>query len=137
MGKFYRSIVLALPFLFCLAPVHAVNGWTKVAGEIEKALELALKDYGEGKVEEAMEKVVDAYFGIFEGEKANMEIAIRRYISLKKATELERGFADIRRAMANKMPVADVKRQTIGLIEGIKEAARALDRKGVGIDSQG
>lgn len=136
-GRVYK--VVATTTILCLFdPVFATatNGWTKVAGEIEKTLHLSLKDYKDGKVEEAMERVVDAYFGIFEGEKANMEIAIRRYLSLKKATELEKGFADIRRAMANKIPISDVKKQTMGLIEGVKEAARELDRKGVRIDSQ-
>src|SRR3972149_11666286 len=103
-----RALVL-LFILSLLNPIHAhtaSGGWTKVAGEIEKTLEEAVGDYKEGKVNQAIEKVADAYFGIFEGEKANMEIAVRRYLSLKKATELEKGFGDIRKAMSKKLPAA-------------------------------
>src|SRR3990167_7424019 len=131
-----RALVL-LFILLLLNPIHAhaaSGGWTKVAGEIEKTLEEAVGDYKEGKVNQAIEKVADAYFGIFEGEKANMEIAVRRYLSLKKATELEKGFGDIRKAMFNKISAADIKKQTAVLIEKVKAAAKELDRKGVGLD---
>lgn len=108
------------------------NDWAHIADEIEKALHSALKSYEEGKASYAMEKVADAYFGVFEGEKANMEIAVRRFISLKKATELEKGFSDLRKAMFNKAPLSDIKRQTTELIRAVKEAAGKLDGKGVG-----
>lgn len=110
------------------------NNWAHIADEIQKALHSALKSYEAGKTSEAMEKVADAYFGVFEGEKANMEIAVRRFISLKKATELEKGFGDIRKAMYNKAPLLDIERQTANLIEALKDAARELDVKGVGLD---
>jgi len=83
-----------------------------------------------------MEQVADAYFGIFEGEKANMEIAVRRFISLKKAAELEKGFSDLRKAMFNKAPLADVKRQIAALVGAVKEAAGKLDGKGVKISME-
>lgn len=131
----------ALVLLFILSffnPIHAhaaSGGWTKVAGEIEKTLEEAVRDYQEGEVSQAMEKVADAYFGIFEGEKANMEIAIRRYLSLKKATDLEKGFGDLRKGISARLPLADVRQQMINLVNAVKEAAKDLDRKGVGLDA--
>lgn len=105
-----------------------------MVSEIEKTMEEAMKDYKDGKASQAMEKVADAYFGIFEGEQANMEIAVRRHISLKKAAELEKGFGDLRKAMSSKLPLTDIKRQTANLIESLKGAARELERKGVGLD---
>ena len=128
------ALLYIFSFIFCITtPVTAgQNGWIQIAEEIEKALHSAGELYEAGKSEEAMEKVADAYFGIFEGEKANMEIAVRRYISLKKATELEKGFGDIRKAMFNKISAADIKKQTAVLIEKVKAAAKELDRKGVG-----
>ncbi|MBI3754305.1 MAG: hypothetical protein HY266_09755 [Deltaproteobacteria bacterium] len=108
------------------------NNWAHIADEIEKALHSALKSYEDGKASDAMEKVADAYFGIFEGDKANMEIAVRRFISLKKAAELEKGFSDLRKAMLDKAPLADVKRQTANLTDELKKSAKELDRKGVG-----
>src|SRR3972149_9354914 len=128
-------VLLFLLSFFNPIQAHAASGgWTKVAGEIEKTLEEAVRDYQEGEVSQAMEKVADAYFGIFEGEKANMEIAIRRYLSLKRATDLEKGFGDLRKRMSSRIPLSDVRKQTNDLIGAVKEAAGELERKGVGLD---
>ncbi len=136
MSKKGMKWVLSAVLLFSItgAVLASQNNWAHIADEIEKALHSALKSYEDGKGSDAMEKVADAYFGIFEGEKANMEIAVRKFISLKKATELEKGFGDLRKAMFNKIPLADIKKQTNGLIEAVKSAAKELDRKGVGMD---
>jgi len=106
------------------------NNWAHIADEIEKALHSALKSYEDGKASDAM------YFGVFEGDKANMEIAVRRFISLKKAVELEKGFSDLRKAMFDKAPLTDIKRQAMLLIRAVKEAAGKLDGKGVRLSSE-
>ena len=131
-----RAVFLSYIFIFLLMVIssHAADNWVSVADRIDAIVKQALHSYENGKVTEAMEMVADAYFGIFEGEKANMEIAVRRYLSLKKATELERGFGDIRKAMFNKIPAADIKKQADVLIEKVKAAAKELDRKWVGLD---
>src|SRR3990172_9009272 len=67
-------------------------------------------------------------------EKANMEIAVRRFISLKKAVELEKGFSDLRKAMFDKAPLTDIKKQAMLLIRAVKEAAGKLDGKGVRLE---
>jgi len=128
-----KQILLAI-FLFSITgtALAGQNNWAHIADEIEKALHSALKSYEDGKASDAMEKVADAYFGVFEGDKANMEIAVRRFISLKKAVELEKGFSDLRKAMFNKAPLADVKRQTAALADELKKSAKELERKGVG-----
>ncbi len=131
-----RTLVTLL-ILLLLNPIHsyaALGGWSKVAGEIERTLDEAMRDYKEGKVDQAMDKVSDAFFGIFEGEKANMEIAVRRHISLKKATDLEKGFGDLRKGMSARLPLENVRKQMINLVSAVKEAAKELERKGVGLD---
>lgn len=128
-----RTMLLLAILFFVVCPASAEQKrWIQVVGEIEKALQGALISYEEGKTNDAMERVADAYFGIFEAEKANMEIAVRRFISLKKATELEKGFGDIRKAMFNKAHLSDIKKQIANLLRALKEAAKELDRKGVG-----
>lgn len=128
-------LFIILFFLFASGHVNAgQNNWAGIEQGIEKSLHSALKLYEKGKASEAMEKAADAYFGIFEGEKANMEIAVRRFISLKKATELEKGFGDLRKAMFNKAPLSDVKKQTVNLIDALRNAAKELDKKGVGLE---
>lgn len=128
-------LLFTLALFFNPGYVHsAPGGWTKVAVDIEKTLEEAAGDYKDGKVIQAIEKVADAYFGIFEGENANMEIAVRRYLSLKKATDLEKGFGDLRKRMSEKQPVSDIRKDMRNLTVAIREAAAELERKGVGLD---
>lgn len=139
----FKKEVIDMPVLMILLILSLFNpsntyaapdGWPKVVKEIERVLEGAMREYEGGKVNQAMEKVADAYFGIFEGEKANMEIAVRRYISLKRATDLEKGFGDMRKAMSKRLPPPDVRKEMTRLTEALKEAARDLERKGVGLD---
>ncbi|MDO8444543.1 MAG: hypothetical protein Q7T53_00305 [Deltaproteobacteria bacterium] len=129
-------IFLFLASHFSLSAEASQNNWDKVAEEIEKALNNAAEAYEKGKKDEAMEMVADAYFGIFEGEKANMEIAVRRFLSLKKASELEKGFADLRKGIKDGIKPSDFKKQTSNLVETVKTAAKELDRKGVGLSSE-
>ena len=136
MGKKgMKWILLIMFFSGATMALAGQNNWFLIANEIEDALHGAMISYEAGKVSDAMEKVADAYFGIFEGDKANMEIAVRRFISLKRVIELEKGFGDLRKAMFAKAPPADIKKQTTNLIETLKNAAKELDRKGVGLSS--
>lgn len=118
-------------FLFFPVVVFAGGTWTGVAKDIEAALKDALKSYDSGDSEKAMEEVADAYFAIFEAENANMEIAVRQRLSLKKATSLERAFTDVRKMMHEKAPLKEVKKKVLGLALEIKKAAAELDAKGV------
>ena len=143
-NKFVCILKMKIIILFFLAScfslvanVHAAqNSWIKVADEIEKALNTATSTYEKGQKDQAMEMVADAYFGIFEGEKANMEIAVRRFINLKKSSELEKGFADLRKSIKEGIKPSDFKRQISNLIEAVKAAAKELDKKGVGLSSE-
>lgn len=131
------AFILFVSCLWLPAASPASQGdWSKVAAEIEKGLNKAVHVYEAGRRDEAMEMVTDAYFGIFEGEKANMEIAVRRFISLKKASELEKGFADLRKGAKDGIKPGDFKKQTFILAEAVKAAAAELDRKGVGMKMQ-
>ena len=102
-----------------------------VAENIEAALKDALKSYEKGDTEKAMEEVSDAYFAVFENDDANMEIAVRQRLSLKRATALERAFTDIRRMMNGNVQLKEVRERVSGLAAEIKKAANELDAKGV------
>lgn len=131
--NFAHEIAAALVLLAALSGMAAASGpWAGVAERIDKELHAGLKLYEEGKVQAAEEKVVDAYFGVFEGEKANMEIAVRQSLSLKRAVELEKGFSDIRKAMHKNAPASEVKARILDLSDRVKKAAAELDGKGVG-----
>lgn len=123
--------ILPVFFLFFQCGTASAGAWTDAASDIEKLLLSALSAYDSGDSEKAMEEVADAYFAIFEAEDANMEIAVRQRLSLKRATALERAFTDVRKMMHEKAPLEAVKEKTFDLIAEIKKAANELDRKGV------
>ncbi|MDH3973093.1 MAG: hypothetical protein OEV42_02330 [Deltaproteobacteria bacterium] len=131
------TTLLCLVTLFYSSPGLAGSNpenWTGAATTIEKALKGALTTFREGKSEEATEMVADAYFAIFESEKANMEIAVRRFISFKVAIKIEKNFNKLRKAMHGKEDIKDIEARTATLIADVKEAALKLDRKGVGMN---
>lgn len=112
--------------------VHAAGGvWMDVVTRIEKKLDEALREYQRGERFDAVELVVDAYFGIFEAPEANMEVAVRRFISFKEALRLEKGFTNLRKAMHKEMAPARIEAQAIELVEMLKDVAVRLERKGV------
>lgn len=129
-----KAILVALAVFFCAALAHAGTGWLKTAEDIAKVLNTAVRSYEGGKGAQAVEEVADAYFGVFESEDANMEIAVRRYISQKKAVQLENGFNGLRKAMSKGAPTAEVRKMSAGLIEEVKGAAKELEAKGVKVD---
>lgn len=132
--RFFLFLVLFLAMTGGGAVHGAYKYWADVAVDIERSLKEAIQMYGEGKKEEAMERVADSYFGLFEAEEANMEIAVRRFISLKEAIRLEKGFNVIRRAMHNGAALAEIRQQSEVQIKHLHEAAHQLDKKGVGLD---
>jgi len=127
-------LMAALLALLCAVSAHAATSWLKAAADIEKALDHAVASYEGGKADQAVEEVGDAYFGSFESEEANMEIAVRSFISQKRAVELENGFNGLRKAMSKGMPLNEVRRMSEGLIEGVRRAARELEAKGIKVD---
>lgn len=124
-------VLIFIPLCIPLPVLSSQENWGAVAGKIEKALHEAVSTYERGKKDQAMEMVADAYFGIFEGEKANMEIAVRKFINIKKASELEKGFSDLRKAIKDGTKSGYFKKQTSTIIEAVNAAAKELDRKGV------
>jgi len=134
--NFAHEILAALVFLAALSGAAAAAGpWAGVAERIDNELRAGLELYEQGKVQAAQEKVVDAYFGVFEGEKANMEIAIRQGLSYKRANGLEKGFSELRKAMNKKAPAHEVRAMALELMDGVRKAADELDRKGVGLNA--
>ncbi len=107
-----------------------LSSWSELADVMSGELEVALKTYkGGGENKKAMEQVADVYFATFEGAGSNMEIAVRSYLSLKRATTLEKSFTTIRRAIHEGKKYGSVHELTLSLIEDLREAARELDDK--------
>jgi hypothetical protein len=131
-----KKVALFVAFFLTLgAAAHGgQENWAHVAVKIEKALLGSLKTYEKGDTGSAVEEVADVYFGIFEGEEANMEIAVRRFLSVKRARVLEKAFTDLRRAMHNKSSLKKVRKMVLALTDDVKGAARDLDQKGIGYD---
>ena len=128
-----KAILLLVLFLFSTAVAsEKAKNWMDVAKDIEVSLQDALKTYRKGDKNNAMTGVADAYFSIFEGEY-NMEIAVRRHISLKRAVALEKSFVEIRKSMANGASFSGVREKVLKLTGDVKKAAKELDGKGVSL----
>lgn len=130
------KVILLLIFFFFSITVASERPrkWMDVAEDIEKSLQEALRTYGKGDKDNATIAVADAYFSIFEGEY-NMEIAVRRHISLKTAAALEKSFADARSSMARGASFPDVREKVLKLTGDVKKAAEKLDGKGVSLNT--
>ncbi len=125
-----RSQNCVLPFALLLGalwagPLHAE--WQKRVPLIEAKLKESLTVYTKGDIKNAKRLCDDAYFEIFESLDANMEIAIRRSISLRRATELESQFGEIRKAFTQKTTSEKINEQISKLLSGLNESAKKLD----------
>lgn len=129
------GVVTAMALVAVLLPAvtfGADKGWIKVADKIEVALTASLATYVSGDKAGGVDGVSDAYFEVFEGSEANMEIAVRRYVSVKTARKLESAFTAIRKGMHKGMKKSVVRTMVTTLVADLKDAARILDDKGIG-----
>ncbi len=93
-----RRVILLL-LILCSLPLRGTAGepdYLGMVGQIETALQDAVRLYKDGEADEAKQKVQGAYFEIFE----NLEGPIRINISAKKNYELESEFGAIRKMFA-------------------------------------
>jgi high-affinity iron transporter len=111
--------------LLLTAPAQAEGGhWQTQAEGINRAVTAAETTFAKGDVENGKRAVTAAYFQDFEDSK--MEAAIRKHISAKRASELEKQFSNLRKAMgAGDAP--QVKAIAAELRGAIAADARALD----------
>lgn len=127
-----RVAVLALALgLAAWAAVSAASptSWSNVAREVSMALDRAATAHAGRQPERGLELVSEAYFGVFE--ESGMETAIRRYVSARRARELERMFGGIRQAIRAGVEPGEVGRQVATLRDALEAEARELERQGV------
>lgn len=105
-----------------------VSGWAARAavinGELRGAVDQALIE-GEGAA--AIKAIDDCYYGRFEQVDANMEIAIRGYVSRRRAAEIEEAFALLKKAIRRGSPALIVEERARKLTAMIEEDAGRLD----------
>lgn len=127
-----RLLVLALAVGLAAWPAVGPGvppSWLDIAGEVATALERAAAAGAGGQPARALELVSEAYFDVFE--ERGMEAAIRRYVSVRRARQIERMFGGLRRAISSGADAAEVGRQVATLREALATEARELQRQGV------
>lgn len=130
----YAIHVTMVFFMFAAAATLAAGAqdfWAGRARLIDKEVTAAVRLYERGQAENAMSRMADAYFTLFEADEANMEIAVRKRISLQRAVRLEKGFVDVRRAMQARASLVEVNALLLNLKDTLRGSAEELDRKGV------
>lgn len=123
-----RSLLaLALLAAAALSPLAAraeTGHWQAQADSVTQAVNAAEAAFAKGDVDGGKRAVTEAYFRNFEDSK--LEAAIRKYVSAKRAAEIEKYFATLRKAMAT-TDAAQVKTVAQSLREAIAAEAKGLD----------
>lgn len=126
----HRRFLLALALVAALSPLgftpaRAETGhWQAQADGVNQALAAAEAAFAKGDVDGAKRSVTEAYFHNFEDSK--LEAAIRRFVSAKRAAEIEKHFATLRKAMTAG-DAAQVKAVAQSLREAVAVEAKGLD----------
>jgi len=106
-------------------PAGAADGhWTTQAQAVAKAIDASEASFAKGDVDGAKRVLTDAYFHHFEDTK--LEAAIRRFVGAKRAAEIEKSFATLRKAM-NAGDGAQVKAVAQSIRDAVATEGKALD----------
>ncbi|MBC7906424.1 MAG: hypothetical protein H7Y60_06705 [Rhodospirillaceae bacterium] len=120
----FRS-ALVLLLVVAGVPADAADGhWMAQANGVAKAVDEAEASFAKGDVAGGKRALTEAYFHNFEDTK--LEAAIRKYVSAKRATEIERSFAAMRKAMTAN-DAAGVKSAGQSIREAVTAEAKGLD----------
>lgn len=112
--------------LLAASPAALADGghWQTKAEDVGKAVTAAEAVFAKGDLDAAKRAVTEAYFGHFEDTK--LEGAIRKHIGAKRAADVERMFATMRKAMTAG-DAAQVKAVAQGLRDAMTTDAKILD----------
>jgi len=105
--------------------------WEARVPLMQSKLKEAVQHYGLKDEKAAKRACDDAYFALFEQVDANMEVALRTSVSAQLSAELETGFGDIRKQIVAKKDIKEVEASVGQLVEGLRAAARRLDKEKV------
>ncbi|MCR6628803.1 MAG: hypothetical protein NVV74_01385 [Magnetospirillum sp.] len=121
-------LIAALLSLTAAPALADSSHWQAQADSVNKAVMAAEAAFGKGDLEGAKRAVTEAYFHNFEDSK--LESAIRKHVSAKRAAEIERYFASMRKAMTanDATQVASISKT---LREAISAEAKGLDAANV------
>jgi predicted lipid-binding transport protein (Tim44 family) len=123
----FRRFLLTLAVAAALSPLAAraeTGHWQAQADSVNQAVSAAEAAFAKGDSETGKRAVTEAYFRNFEDSK--LEAAIRKYVSAKRAAEIEKSFATLRKAMGAG-DAAQVKAVAQSLREAIAAEAKSLD----------
>lgn len=119
-----RCLVAAALSLTALPALAATGHWQTQADSVAHAVDAAEAAFAKGDLDTAKRLVTEAYFINFEDSK--LESAIRKYVSAKRAAEIEKSFATLRKAITAK-DAAQVKAVAQSLRNDIATEAKGLD----------
>ncbi|MEI7608629.1 MAG: hypothetical protein WCJ64_14730, partial [Rhodospirillaceae bacterium] len=85
--------------------------------------------YRAGKVDDAREAVIAAYFGSFEDRK--FEAALRKEIGQQHVTEVEARFNAVRKGVSRGGPADEIAATVADLAKTLREDAKTLDERKV------
>lgn len=123
-----RRLLLTTACLLASAmamPAFAADShWMTKAEDVNQAITVAETAYSKGDIDSGKRALTEAYFRHYEDSK--LETAVRAHISAKRAAEVEKQFALIRKAMTAK-DSAQVANLSKALREAMITDAKSLD----------
>ncbi len=116
-----RTLLTVTLFFLLGAAAHATwqDRVTLISSKLDEAL---ATDAASGK-----QLAEEAYYGIFEGEPHNMEVAVRVTISGRRSYELESQFTQLRQAIGKGAPRAQLEAMKTQLLADLAATAHAMD----------
>lgn len=123
-SRLASSLLPMLTLMLALSAAAAEGYWQAAAGSVAEMVSQAEAAALAGDGDGAKRRINEAYFGRFE--ESSLEIAIRREISIRRAAEIEKMFADMRKAVTARDNAA-VARVAAELRAAVAKDAKALD----------
>ena len=132
--KSNTHLIVSLLSLILFSPINSYAAepghyWQDVSVRIAQYLQQAEDAYQNDDSKSARRKVVQAYFGEFEGSK--MEAGMRMELGSKHTWLVEKKFGGLRKAIKNKAAKSEVSELATALIKAINDDAIALDEAGI------
>ena len=128
-NAFLSLWILLLP---AIGWADQLPGWSGVAEEVVRHIDMAEQSYLAGDVKQAKRSVVSAYFGVFEERK--MEAAMRMELGARHTYQVERQFGDLRKTIQKGLDGAEVSAIADSIRLAMRRDAALLDQAGIPLE---
>lgn len=125
MRSLLRSLLISFCCLSAVSAHAAYSSWTEITDEMQEILDESFRIYETGESRKAIDTVNVAYFQYYE--KLGVERNVMTYISGNDAAACEYKFAAVKKLMAAKAELEEVRSELQGLKDMLHAQGQQLD----------